>query len=227
VAPTKLASRRLAIFVGAKLVRLAARADDIVGGDQGTLDLLSAKLLRHLTLDPDDPFWRFMHDVAADQGSIIQLTPQWMEHFNQAVGDRPQVAYSSVLTAAPAPLAGGLRRLLARRPLGQAGAYVLLHELCTSPGPIGCPQAAQNMLRQRIPFQVDERTNDGIVPTLSQPYGELLDAVVADHLDIVGQFRRPGAAQSTDWLLSGSGFDLPAFVRLWEVVADEIARNAG
>jgi hypothetical protein len=77
-----------------------------------------------------------------------------------------------------------------------------------------------------IPFPVDHRTNDGVVPTRSQIVGRLLSAVVADHLDVVGQFARKGEALS-DWLPSGAHFDGEGFEALWATVADEIARAEG
>jgi len=60
--------------------------------------------------------------------------------------------------------------------------------------------------REAIPFPLDRRSNDGIVPTLSQFYGRVIDVVVADHLDVVGQFTRDDLPYG-DWLPSGAGFD--------------------
>ena len=74
-----------------------------------------------------------------------------------------------------------------------------------------------------LPFPLDPRCNDGIVPTLSQFYGRVIDVVVADHLDIVGQFVRDDLPHG-DWLPSGSGFDWGRFEDAWDGVAREIAR---
>jgi hypothetical protein len=69
--------------------------------------------------------------------------------------------------------------------------------------------------------------SDGIVPTLSQVWGEVIHATHADHLDVVGHYGslRPGQPTS-DWLPSGSGFDDAAFDALWSSVAHFIAEEA-
>jgi hypothetical protein len=66
-----------------------------------------------------------------------------------------------------------------------------------------------------------EKASDGIVPTLSQTWGQVVHAAVADHLDALGHFG--GAADNpphVDWLVSGSGFDRPRF----EALIDDVAR---
>jgi hypothetical protein len=64
-----------------------------------------------------------------------------------------------------------------------------------------------------------ESDNDGIVPTLSQPWGELIAAVEADHLDIIGHFDAPRSEPPhVDWLCSCSAFDRSRFERVWERV---------
>ena len=69
--------------------------------------------------------------------------------------------------------------------------------------------------------------NDGIVPTLSQAFGPVIHAAVADHLDVLGHFR--DAAHDpphVDWLVSGSGFDRRRFEALWADVAYFVAGEA-
>jgi len=69
--------------------------------------------------------------------------------------------------------------------------------------------------------------SDGIVPTLSQVWGEVIHATHADHLDVVGHYGSLRAGQPTsDWLPSGSGFDDAAFDALWSSVAHFIAEEA-
>ena len=62
--------------------------------------------------------------------------------------------------------------------------------------------------------------NDGIVPTRSQPWGDLIHTAQADHLDVIGHFRdRADPPRHTDWLTTGSGFDAERFEALWADVA--------
>ncbi len=84
-----------------------------------------------------------------------------------------------------------------------------------------------------VGFALDARSNDGVVPTLSQLYGVLGGVAVADHLDVVGMFRRgedvpPGAdagvwnALRPGWLKSGSNFDEDRFQHLWDAIGAEL-----
>ncbi|MBW2731754.1 MAG: alpha/beta fold hydrolase [Deltaproteobacteria bacterium] len=219
---------RIAIYAGAKLLDLVARADDVLGNDDTTLDMLSRHLLGQLTLDPKDPFWAFLRRIAADQGAMVQLTTEWMDHFNATVMDHPKVRYSSIVTAAPPPLGRGIFDLARRRPHLLSLGYSLLHTIVAwmpSPPAASLPvdDALLVELRKKLPVDINMRTNDGIVPTLSQPYGKILGAELADHLDIIGQFERPKTSSYHDWLPSGSRFNEEAFTRVWRTVAEEIA----
>jgi hypothetical protein len=71
------------------------------------------------------------------------------------------------------------------------------------------------------------RDNDGICPTNSQLWGELVHATTADHLDVVGHFGSVDRdAPDGDWLPSHSGFDALRFERLWSDVASFILADA-
>jgi len=59
-----------------------------------------------------------------------------------------------------------------------------------------------------------------MVPTASQVHGELVAAVQADHLDVLGHFAdRQAEPPHYDWMASGAGFRRPAFHGLWREVA--------
>jgi triacylglycerol lipase len=69
--------------------------------------------------------------------------------------------------------------------------------------------------------------SDGLVPTLSQVWGEVLYFAQADHLDVVGQFGLSTEAAATgDWIPSFSPFGPTQFSELWDSVARFIARSA-
>jgi len=82
----------------------------------------------------------------------------------------------------------------------------------------------------------DPTDNDGVVPTLSQVYGDLVHATRADHLDVIGHFGDTSVTPPhVDWLVTGSGFDRVRFHAAWSAVADYLtatrqasgARSAG
>ena len=54
----------------------------------------------------------------------------------------------------------------------------------------------------------------------------MIDVVVADHLDVVGQFPRDDLPHG-DWLPSGAGFDWSGFEGVWDGIAREIADASG
>ena len=220
---------RATIVAWARALSALARLDDFIPSRRNTpLDQLSNALLRRVTMSKRDAVWLFLHEVSADQGIIVQITPESLNLFNAMVVDRPTVAYSSIATAAPRPPFAyqGTEALgVLRTPM--AAIFVTLHTLTArmhKQYPYPVPEGEQAaVLADRLPFPVDDRTNDGIVPTLSQIEGRLLHAVAADHLDVVGQFRREGEPLS-DWLPSGAHFGEEEFQALWGLVADEIVR---
>lgn len=221
---------RHGIFWSAQLLQLVARIDDFVGRDRTFLDALSQRLLRQLTLNERDPIWEFLREVSADQGGIIQLTPEGMHLFNAAVIDRPGVQYKCMVTASPPQFSHRLHDLLAPGRVTMALLYALLYKLTSREHmhyPYPSPAAeAEGKIQNRLPFPLGSETNDGIVPTLSQVYGELVDAVIGDHLDVVGQFAYAGGDPLSDWLPSGAQFDEQRFGHVWDVIADTIAQNS-
>ena len=70
------------------------------------------------------------------------------------------------------------------------------------------------------------RANDGIVPTLSMLWGELLWCGAADHLDIVGHFRdHSRASPHIDWLESGASFRRDNFAAMTAALARFLLRS--
>jgi triacylglycerol esterase/lipase EstA (alpha/beta hydrolase family) len=218
---------RYSIFVAAQATSILARIDDRLGRRETFLDYVASRLLEQVTPRTDDPFWDFLRDISADQGAIIQLTPEGMNLYNAAVTDRDGVRYSAVVSAAPSPR---LRLLPEMGSVERATRYALFSVLHTLTGrehrhypyPSPPPSAATDLSRD-LPFSISASTSDGVVPTLSQVYGEVVQTVVADHLDVVGQFRNAGGQRYADWLPSGSRFDQGTFDRIWQKVAEVLS----
>jgi hypothetical protein len=154
-----------------------------------------------------------------------------MDLFGAAVCDRPGVRQGCVVTQAAAP---GLRTTLAAGldPAAQAthAIYGALHRMTAATPEDRAPPLASaqaHALRRAFGVVPSAAANDGIVPTRSQVWGRVLQAVRADHLDVLGHFR-DGASDPphVDWLMTGSRFDRTGFERLWRAVARFLARSA-
>lgn len=219
---------RYAVVALGKAVGIAGRIDAYLRRET-ILDAVSRNLLQHLTARPDDPVFAFLAQVSVDQAAIVQITPECMDLFNAAVVMHPKIRYGCVVTGAPAPPASLALRpdnLTSPERVALGGLFMAVWFLASRehkryPYPMPT-QAVLNELERAIENPHSPATNDGIVPTLSQLYGELVTAVVADHLDVIGQFERAGSPLG-DWLPSGSGFDQARFEHLWSRVADRIA----
>jgi triacylglycerol lipase len=219
---------RQAVVTASRAIRIVARLDDWLGRNRTFLDTLVAQIFDRLTVHPDDPMWRFLRDVASDQGSIIQLTPEAMHLFNAAVADRPGTRYASLVTAAPRPpWRYWAPEYLSVSRASMASLFLLLQTIAGQahrhyPYPPAC---VEKLASFDCGILIDQRTSDGIVPTQSQAHGEVLDVVVADHLDVVGQFHGASDDAFADWLPSGSKFDEARFRHAWSRVADVIVES--
>jgi triacylglycerol lipase len=206
---------------------LFARLDDLAVNSE-LLDELFGRLLEDFSSGRRRAVRALLGEVVRDQALLLQLMPEAMELFGATVALRPGVRAGSVVTRAARP---SLRSRLAAGidPAGQASRAVFgaLYRLAATTPRRLAPRltpAHERVLRRalgRVPAPAD---NDGIVPTRSQPWGRLLYAARADHLDVLGHFRDPEAhPPHVDWLASGSGFDRHRFDALWRAVARFVA----
>ncbi len=205
------------------------------GRDQpgGVVEQLYAQLLADFSRRRRRDVERFFTAVGSDQDLLPQITPAGMDLLNAATPDRPGVRYGCVVTRAREP---GLRSLVTAgvNPYAQAthALYVGLHRVNSGmpAARVAQPTPAQaEALHLAFVRRPDARSNDGMVPTLSQVWGDVVAAAWADHLDIIGHFHQPThVPPHFDWLASGSGFDRPRFERVWASVASYLAgRPAG
>lgn len=194
----------------------------------GVLDQLFVDLLHDFSAERRRAVEHFLADVRTDQGLVAQISPAGMEVFDASTHDRPGVRYGCVVTQARPP---GLRSLWRAGLDGYAQAthalFVALYRFGT-----GTPQgwlprlgAAQAAVLRRAYGRIPESSaNDGIVPTLSQVWGDVVAAVWADHHDVIGHFHGPThVPPHFDWVASGTGFDRAQFEALWRDVARWLA----
>ena len=181
------------------------------------------QLLAEFTPERQAEVRALLGQVERDQSLLTQLTVETIDVFNAAAGDRPGVAYGSVVAQARAPsLTGALRHGLDPVAHAQHGLYVSLRRLAVGyEFPAAEGEYAAALTRAMRGGTTTSSDNDGIVPTLSQPWGACIAAAQADHLDVIGHFHEAGdPAHPYDWLPSGSGFTTADFDAIWARVAD-------
>jgi len=187
---------------------------------------LYQQLLADFNIERRAQVKELLGEVKRDQSLLTQLTVESMDLFNAVATDRDCVAYGSVITRArPAGLDTSLEIGFDLIDQAQQAFYYSLSRLATGYD-FPLPNAQfRKQLRNRFGEVPDSTASDGIVPTLSQPWGECIAVAQADHLDIIGHH---GGAENDpekryDWLATRSHFRAPQFDEVWGKVVSFIA----
>lgn len=216
----------LAIF--SRLVAGVGGIDSLFGGDMKVFSRVTDSVLRFVDRDGRGEIADFLSKVRIDQGAIIQIMPEAMDLFNAATVIDPRVRYGCVVSAAAPPRAMRFaRRIWSPYAAFTAAIYATLYQFASQESqvyPYARPsQREAEFLRVGIDHEVNGESNDGIVPTLSMLWGELLWAGEADHLDVLGHFHDEQKPRiHMDWVTSGSRFTRQRF----GAVLDEIVKFA-
>lgn len=220
---------RLPLGLMAQLASTLARLG-LPGSQTGALlDHMEAELLGGIDAEEREPMAQFLSDISADQGLLPQLTPDGIDLFNATAEDRPGVRYGCVVSKGKRPT---LMQHFAfgPRPTRQATflLYRWLHRQTSNSGSterLPKPDADQrDALIRFLGSMPQPDDNDGVVPTYSQLWGEIIYAAQGDHLDLIGHFRDPHhQPPHHDWLDTGSGFDRRHFDALWNSVCAFLA----
>lgn len=171
-----------------------------------------------------------LESVERDQALLTQLTVESMDLFNAVAGDREGVLYGSVVTRAQQPsVAESLD--IGLDPIGQAqhAFYYSLSKLAAGRDFQAPDKAFKQAMKRQFGEIPDSTANDGIVPTLSQPWGRCIALARADHLDIIGHYSDDevlhDAEPQYDWLSTRSNFTNAGFDTVWQGVVDFIAES--
>jgi triacylglycerol esterase/lipase EstA (alpha/beta hydrolase family) len=223
---------RLPVSVVFKLAAAMARTGGALGKAPSTLlDQIYTRLLRDFSEERREAIEHFMIDVGNDQSLLPQLTPEGIDALNAATGDRPGIRYGSVVNYARRP---GLvsTAMVGLSPYDQAthALFYAMYRIASGLPEDHLPNLSDqqaDVLLQTYGMIPEIGANDGIVPTVSQIWGEVVHATMADHLDVLGHFGQGKSSHDPDhphidWLASGSGFDRPRFEALWTDVASFI-----
>jgi pimeloyl-ACP methyl ester carboxylesterase len=222
VVSLSLGEPSLAIF--SRLLAGLGSIDQVFGGDLRLISRATDVLLRFVDSDGRSAIHSYLNKIRLDQGALIQTTPEAMDLFNAATEDRGAVRYGSIATGAPPPGALDITKRV-RSPYGafSAALFSTIHRFTAQQhqryGYAPLPPVTRERLSRSLGWSVNERTSDGVVPTLSMVWDQLLWCGAADHLDVLGHFHdefRP--SRHVDWLTSGADFGRPQFWRMMDTL---------
>jgi triacylglycerol lipase len=213
----------LAVF--SRLLAGLGGVERLIGGNVRLIGRASDLILRYVDKPARSEISEFLSKIRTDQGALVQTMPEAMDLFNASAEDDPNVRYGCLATAAPAPKAMRFAKRV-RSPYAAltAAMYSTLYGF-TSQRPKMYPYRTpspeeESMFAKAFREPVTDRSNDGVVPTLSMIWGELLWCGDGDHLDVLGHFqddREP--AIHVDWMTSGAHFTRERFQSAMDAVA--------
>lgn len=222
VVSLSLSEPSLAIF--SRLLAGLGSVDEVFGGDLKLISRATDVLLRFVDRDGRNAIQTYLNKIRIDQGALIQTTPEAMDLFNAATEDRSAVRYGSIATGAPLPGPRDLTQRI-RSPYAafSAALFSTIYRFTAQQhkryGYAQLPAQSKDRLSRALGSPVNERTSDGVVPTLSMIWDQLLWCGAADHLDVLGHFHdefRPTG--HVDWLTSGALFGRPQFWRMMDTL---------
>src|SRR5581483_7833775 len=214
----------LPIAVVLRLGAAFARFDRHLGVNSALLDQLFGQLLADFSSGRRQAIGRLLGEIGKDQDQMLQLAPEAMDTFDALARPRPGVRSGCVVTQARPPGVGSTL-LAGLDPAAQAthAIYQALYRLASRSGATQYPPTTRPQARALVRAYGAPPTpaaNDGVVPTLSQVWGDVVHAARADHLDVVGHFHGPEhVPPHVDWLTTGTGFSRADFEALWADVA--------
>jgi hypothetical protein len=213
------------LTAASSLLAAVGGIDAALGLDIRVLDRATEVLLRFLGEKGQSEVRAWLEGIRLDQGGIIQLTPEAMDLFNASADDAPGVRYGSVVSASPSPGPFQFASTVKTVYDALSGAiYGTIFAVTSRPHPHypipDAPSVMLETLRAGLGFLPEEHHCDGVVPTRSQLWGELLWCGPGDHLDVVGHFRDDHTPSvHTDWLSSGAVHDRRAFGAAMDAIA--------
>jgi hypothetical protein len=213
------------------LAGLLTRLDDLFGLQRTVFDQLYAQLFREFTEVRREALITFLRNISHDRALVVQLTPDSLDLFN-ATTAAPDVPHGCVVTRGRKPSVGRATSIIRDVDVYAQAMYGLYSTVWFISSCSDGRYYPQLTLPQRAALVAgygslpEPSDNDGMSPTLSQVWGEVVHVTDADHLDVVGQYGDLlGPGINADWLPSGSGFDAVRFAALWSDVAAFVTRK--
>lgn len=166
---------------------------------------------------------KFVTSIAVDRRAILGLTPEHMASLNKIqenMGADDRNCFS-IITRAPKPDPEAIIHSREKAIEAPTALMYLVLWTVTARFPSNrnfrqIPPSALKKLGVPENEKPDRHDNDGIVPTLSQPWGKIIALVQADHLDVIGH---------PEWMNSGACFHENEMSKMLDELAECIASS--
>lgn len=211
-----------------ELIGIVTRIDRRLGLKSSILEQFYRELFSDFGAERGAEINEFLGLIRQDRSVIGQLTPGAIDLFNASTSDRKSVHYGCVVTRAAGLSLSTAVRL--KFDIYSHSSHILFRMLQVLTARNGHYFDLHPDQEEKIIDAYGDapscHCNDGVVPTLSQVWGEIIHVTRADHLDVCGHFREPDHdPPHVDWFISGSGFTREDFEELWGDVARFMLRN--
>jgi triacylglycerol lipase len=178
----------------------------------------------------DESIENLLDDIGEDTSLLEHLTPASLALLNTTMQNRPGVRYGSVVAMAPRPRILRLAKLRLD-PLARLtyAIYIASHRLAGLAESQRLPPLRpdqERVLQSRLGRLPEPRDSDGVVPTCSQVWGTVIDAVSADHFDLMGYYGGRPDRPRLDMLACGAGFGPEGFESTWQSISRFIRDTA-
>ncbi len=224
VVSLKLGEPSLSVF--SRVLAGLGGLDNLLGGDLKLFSRVTSGILRFIDRDGRSEITEYLSKVQTDQGAVIQISPESMDLFNAAVQNAPSVRYGSIAAASPRPSSlRAARGIRSAYMAFTAALYSTLYQFTAERHErygYATPTTPEKFqFKDALGYEPTDGDSDGIVPTMSMPWGELIWVTEGDHLDTLGHFhddREPPL--HTDWLTSGARMTRQEFERMVGRIAE-------
>lgn len=211
------------------LMGLVTRLDRKLGLENTILEQFYRELFSDFGRERGAEISDFLGQIRGDRRVVGQLTPGSIDLFNASTTNRQAVRYGCVVTrAAGVSLKSALGLKFDVYSHASHTVFRILQGLTARNGHFFDLRPEQHAALEDAYGNLPTcHSNDGVVPTLAQIWGDVVHVALADHLDVCGHFRSPDHdPPHVDWFISGSNFRRPEFEALWGDVAGFLLSEA-